>query len=397
MEILGVQNALRALSGADLIKLKHSTEFLLFQEFYNALIKTSREPKQMQKLLPFYRAAFKRAKDTELLIANGTTLEEFLKRFDNLCKQVIRRRRQYRKPLEVLLNAYDLFGGSPFDDLVNLFRDFEQGRSNNTILMKKPIAVGIIVIKPEELRGIQKVIKTTRVPAQTAVRQFYEGSFSVNKKNFSMACIRALEKGNHSVMVAYQTLVREYSPKYIVLLGVAGGIHDKVKLCDVVIADAVYNYDRRVIMFSGERHRSRCYDISARARELIARLQDALGSEEPQITAVNNSFAERFRVFLVPIGTGEAVCKKKLNQVRRWLQSINDNTMAVETEAAGASQQFYESQLETGCGSKGLIIIRGISDHANVKKNDDWQVIAAANATLCLQEILGCAPELADN
>lgn len=126
MEILGVRDALKRLPGADLVKLKHSSEFEVFRGFYSQLIDImAGNQTQIHIVLPLYRDAIKHAPETGTEAANGITREQFLNLFDRTCTKLIKKRKKFRLPLETLLDAYRLFSGSPIERVIDLFHTLE--------------------------------------------------------------------------------------------------------------------------------------------------------------------------------------------------------------------------------------------------------------------------------
>lgn len=67
-----------------------------------------------------------------------------------------------------------------------------------------------------------------------------------------------------------------------------------------------------------------------------------------------------------------------------WLLSVNGKTGAVETEAAGFSAAFNESTHNLN----DILIIRGISDKADVDKDDKWRQPASDNAAKVLKDFI---------
>jgi hypothetical protein len=157
----------------------------------------------------------------------------------------------------------------------------------------------------------------------------------------------------------------------------------------------IIDYEKAAITDAGDEHRPRVYEMPARVKEMVARFEDLYESEEPELGAADGSFQTTFRVYLAPVGTGEKVLKKELHPIRDWLATVHANAMLVETEAAGACQQFYESQLLKDFRAAGLLIIRGISDHADFEKDDKWQLLCCLNAMRCLRAILCANPDFA--
>ena len=64
--------------------------------------------------------------------------------------------------------------------------------------------------------------------------------------------------------------------------------------------------------------------------------------------------------------------------------TVHSKTCAVETEAAGFSAAIQE----TMNGQVDYLIIRGISDKADVKKNDEYRRLASKNAVFVLKNFL---------
>ena len=92
-----------------------------------------------------------------------------------------------------------------------------------------------------------------------------------------------------------------------------------------------------------------------------------------------------FRAFGGPIGSGEAVVAHRESEVRQWLRQYNDKVLAVETEAYGVAQGFYEA---TAPDLAGWLAIRGISDYADENKADAHHVAASRNAAKTLEALV---------
>jgi adenosylhomocysteine nucleosidase len=256
--------------------------------------------------------------------------------------------------------------------------------------------IGILTVVPDEIFAIKKILaefphyKACR--GKLSVRNFYEGALpAANGQVHRVACLRALEQGNLSIMSAYHALAEEYSPTLMILLGIGGSINKEAKICDVVFADSVYYYDKRSETQRGTHHKAISYNIASWLRNEINHLFDHYG-DKPEFESYPDSFRKKFRLLLGPIGTGGAVIKHRDADERKWLNTINEKTLALDTESAGISQQFSEDQLKYGYKPKGYLIVRGISDHADEKKNDKWRIPAAANAMLAMMKMIENIP-----
>ncbi len=75
------------------------------------------------------------------------------------------------------------------------------------------------------------------------------------------------------------------------------------------------------------------------------------------------------------------------NADRHWLHAFHDKVLAVETEGSALAHAFHEDR-DADSPPRGWLVIRGISDHADVDKDDLHHVVAAENATHTLRTLL---------
>ena len=69
------------------------------------------------------------------------------------------------------------------------------------------------------------------------------------------------------------------------------------------------------------------------------------------------------------------------------LQEPHPKTLAVETEAGGVAQAFYE-QVTAESSVRGWLAIRGISDSADEAKDDTFHAVASTNAAAVLERLI---------
>lgn len=266
-------------------------------------------------------------------------------------------------------------------------------RNNTNQTIKNIMDVGIITIVPEELAAVTDFFKSngsyqSKKGTQTGRTYYYGKMKDADNNDLVVVSTQALDQGNRSIISAYNAISEEFNPDLIVVLGIAGSIHKDVNICDVVIADSIYYYDKRAETSEGTKRRIDAFKSSAWTKELIRNYHHEQQTEAPLFGSSENSPEITFKSFYGPIGTGEAVVKYKEAGVRQWLEKVNDKTLAVETEAGGVAQQFYEDELNYSRRAKGILILRGISDKADTEKKDEWRLAASKNAVSVLLEIL---------
>jgi hypothetical protein len=116
MSILGIRSAIQNLNIFDLIKLKSSNEFIFFREFYFSLVESvSYNSHLASKVLPLLI-------DAESIVVGGSiNINVFLNSFSKYCKKIKISPIHYKKPLDRILNRYEIFNKatiSPFLEIV---------------------------------------------------------------------------------------------------------------------------------------------------------------------------------------------------------------------------------------------------------------------------------------
>lgn len=257
--------------------------------------------------------------------------------------------------------------------------------------------IGIVTIIGEEARAVTEWLLGYNPTARRkggANRIVYEAKIPVADGVANVVAIQALNQGSMSAVLAHQYLIDNFQPSFIVLVGIAGGIHKQVRLGDVVIADQVINYGPAATTDSGVHHRGESF---LPPPVVVAALNDFFTRGEPlSLTAhLDNSMPENrnFTLRRGPIGTGPRVVKFREAEERKFLESFNEKTLALETEAESIARNFYEHVGERRL--TGYLIIRAISDHADEAKDDSWKLAASRNAVLVLQELLPVILEVA--
>ena len=103
--------------------------------------------------------------------------------------------------------------------------------------------IGIIFAMYEELEEMLKLVKLNKINKIYDL-DFYE--CTINDKE----CI-LVESGVGKVNASRSTqvLIDNYSPNYILNVGVAGGIDDRLNVCDIAVSDKLVQYDFDIAAF----------------------------------------------------------------------------------------------------------------------------------------------------
>jgi adenosylhomocysteine nucleosidase len=245
-------------------------------------------------------------------------------------------------------------------------------------------AVAVITVLSEEMRavvGVLQLLHGYRSRTLDAGSTAHEAFVETAEGRVDVAAVQTLRQGPNSAASAFEAVVREYRPLTVLLVGIAGGIGKDVQVGDVVISEQVITYDSRREAADGIHRRGQAQDVS---KWLGHRLHD-FGLVAPD--RMTGPDGKVFRVWRGPVGSGGAVITDRKHEIRRWLNTVNEKVLAVETEAAGVAQAFHEFS-RTADGPLGWLTIRGISDLADKRKGHSDHQRASDNAALVMRVLL---------
>ncbi len=249
--------------------------------------------------------------------------------------------------------------------------------------------VGVITVIAAEAAAVR--VSLGLKPVEVGGRGVDVGTVHVHGKQVTVAATRALAQGQESAMAAYNHLREHFHPAVIALTGIAGGIHRDVRLGDVVVATRVICYDLRKETPAGTKYRGQEQQAPAIVGHAVKEF--FTGHGDPAEFDVDGSGQANgiIRVFNGPIGSGNAVIADRDSDILSYLARFNDKILAVDMEAAGLSLTHHEDLTPAG-HPLGWLVIRGISDDASARKDDDYHHTAARNAALVLRELLAYLP-----
>jgi adenosylhomocysteine nucleosidase len=249
--------------------------------------------------------------------------------------------------------------------------------------------VGVITVLACESRAVADVLRGL---GTCASRQLPEGircdeaEVVAGGARAGVVAVRTTSRGQISAAVAFTQLQQHYQPAVTALVGIAGSVHPSAEIGDVVIAQGVVYYEPRKVLPEGVHRRGRSQLVPAPVQRAINGFFDQHG-EPCELSVTDPDDVRRaFKVLPGLIGSGEAVIASDASQIRGYLRAYNDQVLAVETEAAGIAEAFYEYYASTS--AVGWLAVRGIADKASRDKSDDWQEVAAWHAAHVLGLLL---------
>lgn len=104
--------------------------------------------------------------------------------------------------------------------------------------------IGIIFAMYEELEEMLKLVKLNKI------NKIYDLDFYECIINDKECILIEAGVGKVNASRSTQVLIDNYSPNYILNVGVAGGIDDRLNVCDIVVSDKLVQYDFDITAFN---------------------------------------------------------------------------------------------------------------------------------------------------
>jgi nucleoside phosphorylase len=220
----------------------------------------------------------------------------------------------------------------------------------------------IITALREELKAVQHMFpELERVLAsEDDVRVYYKGQVNSKAGNYTIVSMPIFGMGRVKAANATKDAISHWKPRYIVLVGIAGGVAGKgIKLGDVLASSQVVDYELQKLRAEGPELR---YEVH-RADPRLYNEALALPDEEWQLKVASRRPAEGSpQLHYGPIATGDKVAAVSTflqAQRQHWPQIIG-----IEMEAGGVASACFDSK-----PAPGFFMVRGVSDLADEDKD----------------------------
>ena len=248
-----------------------------------------------------------------------------------------------------------------------------------------PADVGILTVLAEESDAVVEMLSRHRDYGSRQVAGGEQVHSAVvdaeGGGDLRVVAVQTLEPGPLSAAVAYDRLHSLCQPAVVLLVGVAGGVGDGVGIGDVVVADEVVCYDSRRETAEGPRRRGNTHRMTPalrhRVHELLRRCHGSIEDLD----------GDPIRIHVGPVGSGAAVITDADSDIVSYLRQFNEKVLAVETEAGGVGQAFYE-RVGTEPSLRGWLTVRGISDLADRHMGRQWHRMASRRAATVTEQLL---------
>lgn len=267
--------------------------------------------------------------------------------------------------------------------------------SNDGLELSKDAIDFVIITALDEERDavLNKLPNYSRVPPSNEDIRVYYGSklntvFSDGSQAiYNIIVMPLLGIGRVHAATATSDAIRRWHPRYMILVGIAGGVSDKdVKLGDIIVSDQIVDYELQKLTKIGPQLR---WEVYRAAPELIGASKNFDIRNVQRYVSVKRPSKGLSQLHVGPIASGDKVIavKEAFDKYRdKWPMLLG-----VEMEAAGAATAAFQSK-----EAPGFFMIRGVSDLAdenkNIKSVRKWRKYACDIAASYLMALLSAGP-----
>lgn len=228
-----------------------------------------------------------------------------------------------------------------------------------------------------ETEALKKLFSWTPFSVANDASLYYCTEYEAEGQSIHIVRTQLTEMGMTSAASITTKAIMHFSPKYIIMTGIAAGLDNDLKIGDVMIASHVWNYD------SGK------YTEVEENGSLQTKLKpdgktDNLTEENLGILhAFRDNTKSEVKPMLGIFACGNSVVASAL-KVSEDIKAHSRKTIGVDMESYGV---MFAARVSCNPPITAFVI-KGISDKADTKKNDEHQKTAAENSALVAKDLI---------
>lgn len=262
-----------------------------------------------------------------------------------------------------------------------------------------PCDIAIVTVLPVEFDAIRRVFEI-----DVRDRSDYGGSFFYRATVYSgllerplkvvITCIGEASHANAGIMTT--KIITVFDPSLIVLVGIAGGMRDGIKIGDVIVPREIADFSLRVAKAEGAQFRPHITPRPFAVQQMIPgfvfdeaefhrRCREAFGPPIIPAPEQEAEFAKHvtFKPNVLDKGLGTSDTLVKDPAFFQEMVKVLDTIRATDMESGGVVKAC-ESQARR----RDWLVVRGISDFGDELKNDDFHKLASCSAAVWLKLFL---------
>ena len=201
-------------------------------------------------------------------------------------------------------------------------------------------------------------------PAKDDIRTYFQADLPVSFPDNSTGRYRVivmclLGMGRVQAVTATVDAIRHWHPRYIVLIGIAGGIAARnLQIGDILISDLVVDYELQKLTPEGPEVR---WDVQRADARLLDACNNFRSESWQELIKIKRPGRGKPNTHIGPIASGDKVIA--FSDVLARYQDVWPKLLGVEMEAAGVATAAFQSS-----DRPGFFMVRGVSDLADENK-----------------------------
>jgi len=245
----------------------------------------------------------------------------------------------------------------------------------------------IVTALDEEREAVLAHLKLNRSPPSADdIRVYFRGEVDAGRARYDVALVSLIGMGRVDAATATSDAIRRWTPLYVVLVGIAGGVAARgAELGDVLLADQYVDYELQKKLDAHEEFRFAAHRADPR---LLGEARN-LSPEWRLTTKVSRPSEGAPHVHVGPIASGDKVIAS-----REYLEKLRLHyplLVGVEMEAAGAASAAFQA-----ASRPGFFMVRAVSDLADPEKSSarvkEWRLYACDVAAAFFSALIRSGP-----
>lgn len=205
---------------------------------------------------------------------------------------------------------------------------------------------------------------------------YFRGNFPSSRSEGRVIASSAPRMGIAAAAVLTTKVLYSFRPRFVIMVGIAGGVRDAVNLGDVVVADGCWDYGAGKYDTANGKKRFRMSPHQIGLHAEVRAQFSVLADDRGWLSTVRSSWIAtappaELQLRLGPMASGAAVLADR-NMVSAVLEQ-NRKTLAIDMEAYGVLTAVEEGPTPQATG----IIVKSVCDFADEMKGDQLQAYAA--------------------
>lgn len=236
----------------------------------------------------------------------------------------------------------------------------------------RDVTILIVTALTEELEALLAHFpEYETVHSSVSNQTYYLGSLKTEEEGvFYLCALTCLyQMGNSDAAIVTANAIHDLHPQFVFMFGVAASVKGRADLGDIIVPTHIFYYEQAKIRAGETEIRPQSYQVDSLLHGRLANF------------AISYKVGKEHQIVFGPFAAGEKVISDR--PTIEDLMGYEPKLVGIEMESYGVAKAAAKSLAQPR-----FIAIRGVSDHADESKNDEWREKALSNAATFLLSFL---------